>query len=81
MKRTKTSDRLIIMGGVVRFLMTLQTRRSLTVTEGILFPWEGRDMLKSNINLGNFFNFQIIILMKLIRTICILRFFRELYKK
>ena len=56
--RIKTSGSLILMGELVPFLMPLQMRRSLKITERILFPWEGRDMLKSNIKLRFFSNFK-----------------------
>ena len=52
--RIKTSS-LILMGKLVPFFMSLQMRRSLKITERTLFPWEGRDMLKSNIKLGVLF--------------------------
>ena len=64
MWRIKKSDRLIMMGELVPYFMTFHMRRSLTLTDRILYPLEGRYMLKSNINLGSLFNFQMKILMK-----------------
>ena len=64
MIRIKTSGRFIMMGMVVPFLVPLQIRSSLMMTDRILCPWEGRDMLKSKINLGSSFYFQMKILMQ-----------------
>ena len=77
MRRIKKSGRLIIMGKLVHFLMSLQIRRSLTITEIIMCPWEGRDMLNLNIKIRISFHFQMTVLMKLIGTIFMLIFCRE----
>ena len=53
-----------MMGVLVPFSVTLQMRWSLMMTEIILFPWEGRYMLKSNIKLRSSFYFQITIFMQ-----------------
>ena len=39
------------MGILVPFSMLLQMKRGLAMIERILCPWDGRDMLKLNINL------------------------------
>ena len=49
---------------LVPFSMPLQMRRSLAMTERILFLWEGRDMLKLNINLGSSLYFLVKILIR-----------------
>ena len=74
MRRIKTSGSFIMMVMLVPFSMPLQMRSSFKMTERILFPWEGRDMLELKINLGSLFNFQMKIWMQLRRTICMLRF-------
>ena len=55
MIRIKTSGRFSMMGILVAFLVPLQMRRSLMMIDIILCSWEGRDMLKSKINLGSSF--------------------------
>ena len=66
-----------MMGKLVHFSMPLQMRRGLTMTERIMFPWEGRDMLKLKIELGRSFHFQITRSMQRRRTICMLSFYIE----
>ena len=63
-RRIKKGGRLILMGMVVPFAVILQMRRCFAMTDRILCPWEGRDMLKLNIQLSSSFYFQIIIVMQ-----------------
>ena len=51
MRQINPTCRLIVMGDLVHFSIPLHMRSSLTITERILCPWEGRYMLKSKINL------------------------------
>ena len=63
-RRIKTIGSFILMGVLVTFSVPLQMIRSLVMTERVLCPWEGRDMLKSNIKLGISFYYQRIRLMQ-----------------
>ena len=60
MMRIKTVGSLILIGVLVPFLVPLQMIRSLVMTERVVCPWEGRDMLKPNIKLKISFYFQTI---------------------
>ena len=63
-----------MMGKFTPFSMPLQIRRSLAMTNRILCPWDKRDMLNLNINIGSFFLFQITRLMQLVRAVSMLVF-------
>ena len=55
---------LIMMGKLVPFFIPLQMRSSLTMTNRILCPWKGRNILKLKINIGSLFHFKMKISMQ-----------------
>ena len=77
MRRIKTRGNLIMLGMLVPLWVPFKMRTSLTTTERILCPWEGRDMLKLKIKVLIFFYFKITILMQLRKTILMLIFCRK----
>ena len=52
------NDKWKVYGELVPFLIPLKMRRGLTMIERILYLWEWRDMLNSNINLGCLLHFE-----------------------